>query len=202
MSGYTGTQYELYYTLPSAVTTTTFTTATAKLTSALTATSVPRCIIPANYFSAIGKSFTFYAAGTIDNLATTATYIFSAGLDIAPGTIAGTGGATLYTSPAATPAASTNCPFEINGSVVCQAVGGGPAAGAGATTLQYNGNIAVALGASGASFSASNVSTKFSNNLTGVNNELNLWLELFGTFTGTTTGCTTTLQQLKLYLEN
>lgn len=202
MSGYSGTQYELYYSLPVAVTTTTFTTAVQKPISALTTTSVPRCIIPANYFSLIGKSFTFYAAGTLTNVATAATLIMAGGLDVTPPTIGGTGGATLFTSAALTPTASTTAPFEMNGSVVAQAVGGAVSGTAGGTTLQFNGNISVGAGASSSAWTAGNFASKFANNITSVNSEINLYFELFGTFTGTTTGCTTVLQQFKLYLEN
>lgn len=203
MSGYSGTQYELYYSLPAPVSRSNYVTATPAAMSALTTTSIPRCFIPANYFSAIGKSLTFYAAGTIANAATAATFIFSGGLDVTPATIGGTGGATLFTSAAFTPTASTTLPFEINGSIVATAVGGAASGTAGGTTLQYNGNIGQSIVATGGAWTASNIATKFSTNITSVNNEVNLYLELFGTFTGTlTSGDITVLQQLKLYLEN
>jgi hypothetical protein len=38
--------------------------------------------------------------------------------------------------------------------------------------------------------------------LTGLSNEINLWLELFGTWSASSASNTTTLKQFKVYLEN
>lgn len=190
------TQTELLYDLPSSVTTTTFTTATQKPISAIASTSVPRCLIPVSYFSVIGKALKFYATGTVSNLATGATFIFAGGLDAAGGVIAGTGGATLFTSAALTPTASTVCQWRLDGDITCQAVG---QAG---TTLQFNGDMSVSTVASSGAWNATAQTCKFGNNLTAVDNEKPYYLELFGTFTGTTTSCATVLQQFKVYGEN
>lgn len=190
------TQGELLYALPAPVTKTGFTTATQAPVSALASTSVPRCVIPAGYFNTVGKCLKVHAAGTISNLATGATFILAAGLDAAAGTIAGTGGATLLTSAALTPTASVVCPLELDMDITCQATGSL------GTTLQVNAISRVNNVASAGAWGAGTQAAMFSNNLTGLNNEINLWLELFGTFTGTTTGCTTVLQQLKVYGEN
>lgn len=196
MSGYTMTQTEELYSLPAAVTTTTFTTATQKLISAIASSSVPRCIIPAGYFTNPGKTLRIYASGSVSNLATGATFIYAAGLDAAAGTIAGTGGATLFTSAAVTPTASTVCPWRLDGEITCQAVGNL------GTTLQFNGDMSVATAVTSGAWNATAQTCKFANNLTGLNNEINLYLELWGTFTGTTTSCTTILQQFKVFGEN
>lgn len=196
MSGYTLTQPELYYALPATVTTGTFTTATQKLISAIGSSSVPRCMVPANYFSLIGKAMRFEAYGTVSNLATGATFIMAAGLDAAAGTIAGTGGATLFTSAALTPTASVVCPIRITCDITCQAVGNL------GTTLQVNAEAWCNNVASSGAWGTGTQAAMFGNNLTGVNNEQNMWLELFGTFTGTTTSCATVIQQFKVYLEN
>lgn len=204
MSGYTMTQMELLYALQTDVTTTTFTTAVAKCMSAVTTTAIPRCMIPSGYFAAPGKAISFWAAGTASNLATTATLIFAAGLDVVPGALStsGAGGNTLFTTPAQAPQASTVVPWEINGDITAQAVGGGNSGVAGGTTLQVNGNVSMAISAAPSGWTAGQVATKFALSVTGVNNEANLWLELFATFTGTTTGCQMVLQQFKVYGEN
>lgn len=204
MSGYTMTQMELLYSLQAPVTTTTFTTAVAKPISAITGTAIPRCVIPAGFFDHIGKSISVYAAGTLSNLATAATFIFTTGLDVLPGTLStsGAGGNTLWTTPAQAPAASVVCPWEYNLDIVATAVGGGNSGGVGGTTLQINGTAVQAITASPTSWTAGQVATKVATSVGNINNEINLWLELFGTFTGTTTGCTSVLQQYKVYGEN
>jgi hypothetical protein len=197
------TQMELLYSLQAPVTTTTFTTATAKPISAITTTAIPRCIIPGGFFDHIGKSVSFYAQGTVSNLATTATFIFAAALDVVPGTISTTvGGQTLFTTPAVTPTGSVVCPWEMNGDIVTTAVGGGNSGAAGSTTLQVSGNVSIAITAAPSTWTAGQFATKFDVSATGINNEISLWMELFGTFTGTTTGCQTVLKQYKVYGEN
>jgi hypothetical protein len=192
MSNYSGQQPELYYSMPAAVTKNTYTA--QAVISAVASSSVPRCLIPANYFSLIGKSMHFEANGTIANTAA-ATFVCAGGLDTAAGTIGGTGGATLFTTAAVTPAASTVCPFTLVFDVVAQAIGNL------GTTLQINGEMDVHAAAS-SSWSAGRQSTMIGNTLTGINNELSLYLELFGTWNANSVSNTTTLQQFKVYLEN
>lgn len=193
MSGYTLTQGELFYSLPAAVTKNTFTTQAC--ISAVASTSVPRCMIPALYFATVGKSLSIYAAGTIANTAA-ATFVMAAGLDSTAGTIAGTGGGTLFTSAALTPTASVTAPWDLNADIVCQAVGNL------GTTLQFNASVTAGNAASAGAWSAGVQVAKFSTTVTGVNNEIQLWLELFGTWSASSSSNTTTLQQFKVYLEN
>jgi hypothetical protein len=188
MSGYTGTQFELFYEMPAAVTKNTYTTQAP--ISAIASSSVPRCMIPALYFSQIGKSLHFEANGTIAN-ASAATFIFAAGLD----STAGTFGSNLFTTGTVTPTASTVCPFTIEVDITAEAVGNA------GTTLEVCGEVDVHAAAS-SSWSASRQSCMFGNNVTGINNEVNLWLELFGTWSVSSVSNTTTLQQFKVYLEN
>lgn len=192
MSQYTATMPELYYSLPAPVTKNTYTT--QAVISAAASSSVPRCMIPANYFSLIGKSAHFEANGTIANTAA-ATFIFAAGLDAAAGTIAGTGGATLFTTSAVTPTASTTCPFTLEFDLVASAVGNA------GTTLQVAGEVNVHAAAS-AAWSTGRQSNMVNGNVTGVNNEISLWLELFGTWSASSASNTTTLNAFKVYLEN
>jgi len=193
MSGYTLTQGELYYELTTAVTKNTYTTQAP--ISAIASSSVPRCLIPALYFSAVGKSIHFWAAGTIANTGA-ATFIFAAGHDAAAGTIAGSGGATLFTSAALTPTASVTATWDLVGDITCQAVGNL------GTTLQFNGTARVNNVASSGAWGTGMQTAQFANNLTGLNNEIPFWLELFGTWSASSASNTTTLQQFKVYGEN
>lgn len=186
-------QMELMYSLAAPVTKNTYTTQAP--ISALASTSIPRAVIPAGFFSQVGKSLSIYAAGTIANTAA-ATFILAAGLDSVAGTIAGTGGGTLFTSAALTPTAAVTAPWELNGDIVATAVGSL------GTSLQFNGAVTVNNSASAGAWSAGVQAAKFSNLLTGLNNEINLWLELFGTWSASSASNTTTLQQLKVYGEN
>lgn len=193
MSGYTATIFEEYYSLPAPVTKNTYTTQAP--ISAVASTSIPRCQIPAGYFSAIGKTLHFRAWGTIANTAA-ATFIFAAGLDATAGTIAGTGGATLFTSAALTPTAAVTAPWYMVADLTCQAVGNL------GTTLQCNALIHVNNVASSGAWGTGMQEAMFANTLTGLNNEINLFLELFGTWSASSASNTTTLQQFKVFGEN
>jgi hypothetical protein len=188
------TQPELYYELQAAVTRNNFGTSQGCI-SAQASTSVPRCMIPALYFSQIGKSARVKMAGTVATTSA-ATVILAAGLDAAAATIAGTGGATLFTLAALTPTAAVTCPWDLDMDITCQAIGNA------GTTIQANGLVRVNNVASSGAWGTGMQAAAFANNLTGVNNEINLWLELFGTWSVGATGNTTTLQQFKVYLEN
>jgi hypothetical protein len=187
------TQGELLYSLPASVTKNTYTTQAP--ISAIASSSIPRCLIPAGYFTYPGKALHLKAEGTITSVAGTATFVYAAGLDAAAGTIAGTGGATLFTSATLTPAITTVFPWSIDCDVTCQAVGNL------GTTLQANGEIRVAVVATSV-WSTAPQSLMFSNNLTGVNNEISLFLELFGTWSASNAANSTTLTQMRVYGEN
>lgn len=193
MSGYTMTQPELYYALPAAITKNTYTSQAP--ISAIASSSVPRCVVPALYFNQVGKAAHVKAWGTIAN-ASAATFIFAAGLDAAAGTIGGTGGATLFTTAALTPTASVTAPWFLDMDITCQAVGNL------GTTLQVNADLTVNNVASSGAWGTGSQETMCANTLTGLNNEIALWLELFGTWSASSASNTTTLQQFKVYLEN
>jgi hypothetical protein len=191
MSGYTMTQPELYYSLPTAVTKNTYTT--QAILSAPGTTAVPRCMIPANYFSVIGKSIHFEANGTIE-CDSAASFTMAAALDTTGGTINASG--ILFTTAAlAMSTSATVFPWTAEVDIVTQAIG------ATDTTLQVNGEVDIHGGATGAWSTARN-SSMFSNSLATIDNEVNLWLELLGTWTVSGATNTTTLQQFKVYLEN
>lgn len=197
MSGYTGTMYELYYSLPAAVTKNTYTTIAP--ISAVAASSVPRCLIPANYFNVVGKSIYYRARGTLQSAAGTATFSFTGGLDSTQATL----GKTLFATANLTPATGTAV-FDIEGEVTAQAIG---QAG---TTLASNGSVRVAGTTANAwltSMSATGgaaVSSQmlFSASITALDNEINQYLELFGTWSASSATNSTVLQQFKVYGEN
>lgn len=197
MSNYTGQNPELYYALPAAVTKNTYTTIAP--ISAIAGSSIPRAIIPANYFSMIGKSLSFRARGTIQSAAGTATFLWTGGLDSTQGTL----GKTIFATPTLTPATGTAI-FDLEGDITAQAVG---QAG---TTLQCNGSVRVA-GTTAAAWLTSLSATggaavksefEFSTSITALDNEVNQYLELFGTWSASSATNSTVLQQFKVYLEN
>lgn len=193
MSGYTMTQPELYYSLPANVTKNTY-TAIAPISAPNPSGSVPRCVIPALYFSQIGKSMHFEANGTLE-CDSAASFTFTGGLDTTGGTL----GSTLFATAAlALSTAVTVFPWTMEFDVVAQAVGSS------GTTLQVNGEVDLHVGASGVwgTPTSTRYTSMIANTLTSVDNEANLFLELFGTWTVSNVANTTTLQQFKVYLEN
>jgi hypothetical protein len=152
-------------------------------------------MISAEYFDKIGKSLHVKASGTIQSAAGTATFVYAAGLDAAAGTIAGTGGATLFTTATTTPATGT-WPFELDMDIVCQAVGNL------GTTIQCNGRITQAKDATSVWATAFPNQIMWANRLTGLNNEIALFLELFGTWSASSGTNSTILSVFKVYGEN
>jgi len=197
MSGYTGSQFECFYSLPAAITKNTWTT--QAVISAPGTTAVPRCLIPAGYFENIGKSIHFEANGVLQATATSVTFTPAIGMDVVGGTIGGTGGATLVTLGAyATALATTNLPFTIEGDIVATAVGGSAASPQ--TILELDGEMDVSSVASG-TFSSARLASMFSATAT-VSNEINLFLELFAACSVSASGNQIILRQFKVYLEN
>jgi hypothetical protein len=192
MSSYTNTWPELLYELPAPVIKNNYTA--QAVISAAASTSVPRCIIPANYFSQVGKALKIMAAGTVGGGAGTATFAFAGGLDVAAGTIGGVGGATLFTTGTITPATGTSN-WDLTGDITCQAVGNA------GTTIQFNGAVRVS-GTTANAFGTAYNAAILSNSLTALNNEISLFLELWGTWSVASSSNTTTLQQFKVYGEN
>lgn len=193
MSGYTMTQNELLYNLTAPVTKNTF-TAQAPI-SAVASSSIPRALVPAGYWNVVQKSLRATWRLSIANTAA-ATFVLAAGLDAAAGTIAGSGGATLFTLSALTPTAATTCVLDGEMDITCQAVGNL------GTTLQANGKVTVSSVASSGAWNSTAQVAYFDNNLTGLNNEISLFLELFGTWSASAAGNTTTLKQFRVYGEN
>lgn len=189
MSFYTGTQAELLYALATPITKNTYTTVAP--ISAPAAGTVARCVVPGRYFSSvpngIGRSLWLHAEGTIANTAA-ATFLGQLGWDPTAATLAG---AITYW-PVLAPTASTVCLWSLDAWYTCQQVG--PAG----LTLQVNVEYEQSVVATGVlSTAAQKVKSQAS--LTGINAEVDAYVELFGTWSASSASNTTTLQQMLLF---
>jgi hypothetical protein len=190
MSFLTGTQVETLYTLPAAVTKNTYTT--EAVFSALAA-SAPLPTIPAGFFGAVpngvGRSLWLHGEGTIATTAA-ATFAVNLGLDTTAGTKANAVGVMAATAPVA----AITAPFHLDAYITCQAVGT-----TGGMTLQVNGRWTMEGVASGGAASAGALNAGFAATVTGLLDTQAYFLELFGTWSASAAGNTTTLQQLLLF---
>jgi len=190
VSFYTGTQAELLYTLPAAVTKNTFTT--QAIISAPTATA-PVAQIPAGYFmnppaSQAGKALYLRAWGTIANTAA-ATFAPVLCIDPTPGTIANA--QTIY--PATAPTASVTAVWNYEAFITARAVGQ-----TGGMTLQIDGRWEQGVAATATAPSASNLSTMMTASVTGLQGGLAYALELAATWSASSASNTTTINQMFL----
>ena len=191
MSFLTGTQMELLYSLPAAVTKNTYTTEACM--SALAATA-PVAAIPAGYFGSVpngvGRALLLRAWGTIATTSA-ATFSMALGLD----TTAGTKAASAVTCFAATaPTASVTAQWDLEVGYTCQAVGQG-----GGMTIQVNGRFEAQSVATGGVMNATGLSAGFAATHTGLLASTTYFVELFGTWSASASGNTTTLQQMMLF---
>jgi hypothetical protein len=188
MSFYTGTQTELLYQLPAAVTKNTYTTEAP--ISVPTSSTLPHCIVPANFFGSvpngIGRVLYLHAEGTIANTSA-ATFQGRLGWDTTQGTIANP--VTYW--PTLAPTASTTCLWDLDVWYTCQQ------AGSAGVTLQVNGKFSQSVVATG-TLSTAPQTVKFQTSLTSINAEVASYVELFGTWSASSASNTTTLQQMVL----
>jgi hypothetical protein len=190
MSFLTGTQCELMYSLPAAVTKNTYTTQACM--SALAA-SAPVARIPGGFFAEqpnpIGRCLYLKAMGTI---ATTSAATFSPA--IALDTTAGTAlnPITIYSTVA--PTAAVTAQWDLEAWITCTAFG--ETAG---MTLQVNGKWTQASVATGGALNATGLGASFAGSLTGLTPATPYFAELFGTWSASAAGNTTTLQQMFLF---
>lgn len=191
MSGITGTQTELLYSLPAPVTKNTYTT--QAVISALAA-SAPVARVPGGFFqenpNPIGRSLYLKALGTIANAATGYTFSPALGLDSTAGTPANT--TTIYAATA--PTASTTCLWDMEAWITCTAFG--ETAG---MTWQVNGAWHQTPGASGVALSAAALESQFNATVTGLTPSTTYYVELCGTWSSSSASATTTVQQLLLW---
>ena len=106
---------------------------------------------------------------------------------------AGTLGTTLATPwPTLAPTAAVTCLFDIEATITAQAVG---AAG---LTLQTNGRLQMSVVASG-TLSTAPQWVQFQTSSTALNSEAQAFIELWGTWSVSAAGNTTTLQQFQMW---
>lgn len=189
MSFYTGTQAELLYSLPAAVTKNTYTT--QAVISVPTASTLPHCIVPANFFGAVpngvSRALYLHAQGTIANTSA-ATFTGVLGYDVTQNTLANN--VTYW--PILAPTASTTCLWNLDVWYTCQQTGSS------GLTLQVNGTYVQSVVATG-TLSTAPQSVMFQTSLTGINAEVAAYVELWGTWSASAAGNTTTVQQMQLF---
>jgi hypothetical protein len=189
MSFYTGTQTELLYQLPAAVTKNTYTT--QAVLSVPTASTLPHCIVPGKYFSAVpngvGRGLWLHAEGTV---ATTSAATFTGvlGWDVAQNTLANS----ITYWPILAPTAAVTELWGLDVWYTCQQVG---SAG---LSLQVNLEYEASIVASG-TMSTGARKVKAQTLLTGINAEVDAYIELWGTWSASASGNTTTVQQMLLW---
>lgn len=193
MSFLTGTQAELLYSLSAPVTKNTYTTQAAFTGVAGTNTV---CKLPAGYFlndnpNPVGRSLLYIARGTIANTAA-ATFAGALGLDTTAGTIANS--TTMFA--ASTPTASTTAPWAVMIELTCAAFA------TSTFSVQVDGTWTQEATASGAALGTGAFSSSFTGLLTGIDPRVDLYIELFGTWSASAAGNTTTVNQIKLFGQN
>jgi hypothetical protein len=190
MSGITGTQAELLYCLPAQVTKNTYTT--QAVLSALAA-SAPVAKIPGGFFqenpNPLGRSLYLKAMGTIANTSA-ATFAPALALD----STAGTALSPISIYSATAPTASVTAQWEMEAWITCQAFG--ETAG---MTLAVNGSWDQSILATGGAPSTAPFRAQFAASLTGLTPATTYYVELFGTWSASAAGNTTTLQQMFLW---
>jgi hypothetical protein len=193
MSGTTGTQVELLYSLPAPITKNTFSTQAA-ITGVLGTNTV--CAIPSGWLlnetpNPVGRGLRLFVAGTIANTAA-ATFATAFGIDTSAGSIANS--ANIYAATA--PLASNTSDWECEIILTCTAFA------TSTCTWQYNGSwsqsIASAPG-TGTLVSTNTATMMFQGSAAGVTTTAPLYLELFGTWTASSASNTTTVQQMHLW---
>lgn len=186
MSGITGTQCELLYSLNAAVTKNTYTTLAVISAPAATA---PVAKIPGGFLAdnpdPVGRAFYLKAFGSIANT-TAATFIPSLGFN----TTAGTPINNVPFCTAVTPTAAITTQWDLEAWITCFAAGE-----TGGTTFQVNGTWRETTVASGGAANAASVVAMFAQSVTGLQSALTYYVELAGTWSASASGNTTTLQQ-------
>jgi hypothetical protein len=190
MSFITGTQAELLYTLTTAITKNTYTTEAA-FSGVLGTNTV--CTLPAGWLlndspNPVGRSLYMLAMGTTATT-TAATIAVRLGMDPAAGTI----NQAVGVSGALAPTAAVTCPFRLEAWYTCTAFLTSTA------TFQVNGSWRVESVASGGVPTTAAQSSAFTGTHTGIDPRVANYIELFGTWSASAAGNTTTIQQMFLW---
>lgn len=190
MSFFTGTQAELLYTQNASVTKNTYTTEAA-FSGVLGTNSL--CKVPAGYFGLdnpypVGRCLYMTAFGTI---ATTSAATFAVALGLDP--TAGTKNQGIAVAGALAPTASITAPWKLEAWYTCTAWTDS------SMTLQVNGTWRVESVASGGVPTTSSQCSGFSGTHATIDPRVVNYIELFGTWSASAAGNTTTVQQMLLF---
>lgn len=190
MSFVTGTQAELLYILSSPVTKNTYTTQAAitGVAGTNTVASIPAGFLLNNNPNPLGRALRLEVFGTIAN---TAAATFALALNINPTLATATGNVAV--AAAFTPTASVTAPFWLQASIVCTAFTSS------ASTYQINGTYRQESAATGSAPNATGVTSGFAGSITGLDPRVTQYVELFGTWSASAAGNTTTVQQMYLW---
>jgi hypothetical protein len=190
MSFTTGTQAELLYTLNASVTKNTYTTIAAFTGVAGTNTV---CSIPAGWLTnenpnPVGRALLVEAFGTT---ATTSAATLAVNFNINP--TAGTSTGNVAVAGALAPTAAVTCPWHFRAYITCTAFA------TSTNTYQINGIWRVESVASGGVPTTGAQSSGFSGSIASLDPRVTQYVELFGTWSASASGNTTTVQQLFLW---
>ena len=191
MSFVTGTQVELLYTLTSSITKNTFTTQAA-ISGVLGTNTV--CNIPAGWLNSgsnpnpVGRSLFLKVFGTTATTSA-ATLAVALGLDPTAGTI----NQSITVAGALAPTAAITCPFMMEAFYTCTAYATSTA------TYQVNGTWRVESVASGGVPTTSAQCGAFTGTHAGIDPRAINYVEVFGTWSASAAGNTTTIQQMFLW---
>jgi hypothetical protein len=150
VSGFSGTQYELYYSFAGASTNLATFTAEDNLIK-----TFPPCLIPGSFFKALGDASSSLKIRLNGQLGTTGTPTYTFSIRLISGNPAWSAGGLLLGSSGAVPAASTVllAPYQLDVDCVLRTLG----AGGGTHTVVTMGTVSGAGFSSTGSFPANNV---------------------------------------------
>lgn len=190
MSFVTGTQAELLYSLTSAITKNTYTTQAA-FTGVLGTNTV--CSVPPGWLlndspNPVGRSLYLKVMGTTATTSA-ATLAVALGLDPTAGTI----NQSVTVAGALAPTASVTCPWMLEAWYTCTAFLTSTA------TYQVNGTWRVESVASGGVPTTTAQVVGFTGTHSGIDPRVANYVELFGTWSASAAGNTTTVQQMFLW---
>jgi hypothetical protein len=194
MSGITGTQAELLYSMPAPVTKNNFTTP-AQVITAVPGTG-PLARIPGGFFgenpNPVGRCLYLQAFGTMGN-ASAATFQPGVALDPTPGTIVASPSSANFYSPALATTSGITVQWQCQVWFTCTAFAET------AMTLQMNGQWGQTTVASGGIGNAAGISGQCASTITGLTAATAYYVELFATWGTASVSNTTTVQQMFLF---
>lgn len=189
MSFNTGQQVELLYSLPAAVTKNTYTTIAAY--SGVVGTNTV-CSIPAGWamnegVNPVGRALQLKVMGTIAN---TAAATFANAINLNPTVATSTNNITINTAYTPTAAVTAQWVIEAWFTITAFATS--------TMTVQANGTVTYMTVATGGAVSTAAPQQIFGGSWTGLDPRVTQYLELFGTWSASAAGNTTTVQQMLL----